>query len=257
MNPPTQDSFNFEIRTEASLDDFGTRGFAPIIEALHKLANGSLRELFITGSYGAGKTHLANALYQYYTKTTHKTAVSLLLGELIEQDPHAETLAGLEMFDMIIIDDVQLVRHSYEWQEGMFHLINRVRERGKQMLFFADHNPRELQIGLLDLTTRLTLAPLLPMPTYSNDSDRSILIHTILRRKNWQLPDEILAYLLENGPRNAGDIIAVLNHIIPHLTHLTRVQLPKKTINEINNIIDRETFLLEVTDHDHDGFGNN
>ena len=37
-------------------------------------------------------------------------------------------LLGFEMFDLIIVDDLQMVRHSYEWQEGLFHLINRLRE---------------------------------------------------------------------------------------------------------------------------------
>ena len=54
--------------------------------------------------------------------------ISLNLTELIEQDPHATALVGLEMFDLIIVDDLQMVRHSYEWQEGLFHLINRLRE---------------------------------------------------------------------------------------------------------------------------------
>lgn len=253
MSDITQDSLKLDIRYEASLDDFQGKGFRPILDAIDKLAAGHIRELFIIGSYGYGKTHLAAAIFQHYTKSTKNSAISLSLGDLIKTDPDATALNGLEMFDLIIIDDMQLIRYSYEWQEGLFHLINRVHEFEKQLVFFSDRPARELQIGLLDLSTRLSLAPQLNLPDNSDTNDRSALIHNILKHKNWRLPEEIFQYLLLEGPRNAADIIIVLNHITPLLTHLSRVQVPKKVINEAKNIIDRETILLEFADHSHDG----
>lgn len=55
--------------------------------------------------------------------------------------------------------------------------------------------------------------------------------------------------MLDSGPRNAGDMIQVLDQISPLLTHLSRVQVPKKTIDEAKSIIERETFLLEISEH--------
>ncbi len=246
----SQASLNIDIRQEASLDDFKSKGFRPILDAIDKLVEGTLRELFIVGGYGFGKTHLANAIHDTYTKRTGRMAISLHLAELIEQDPHATALVGLEMFDLIIIDDLQLVRHSYEWQEGLFHLINRIREHQKQILYLADNPARELQIGLLDLHTRLSLAPMLNLPSHDDIDDRKVLVDTILKKKNWRLPDEICDYLVQEGPRNAGDINTVLKHITPLLTRLSRVQIPKKTITEAKNIILRETFMLEIVEHE-------
>lgn len=254
-----QPSLQIDIRQESSLNDFKSSGFRPILDAIDKLTQGDLSELFIVGPYGYGKTHLATAIYQHYTQTTQKTAISLSLADLIEQDPQASALIGLEMFDLIIIDDLQVIKRSYEWQEGLFHLINKMRDDKKQIIYFAEHPPRDLQIGLLDLATRLSLALLLNLPDNHDPQDRKLLVDTILYHKNWRLPDELLDYLVKEGPRNAGDIMTVLNHIAPLLQknrqgRQTRVYWSKKTINEAIAIIEYETFLLEVIDHTNENF---
>lgn len=237
------------IRQEASLKDFAFRGFDEINEAVRKLIAGELRELYIVGDYGAGKTHLAMAIDNHYTATTKRSTINLSLKDLLEQDPEATALLGLEMFDLIIIDDLQEVRHSYDWQTGLFDLINKVREQQKQLLFLADNPARELQIGLLDLVTRLSLCPLLTMPSFEHADDRDQLLNTILKNKSLKLPDEVHQHLVQEGPRNAGDMIVVLGHIMPLFTLLKNTRIPKKTINEAKAVIDRETFLLEVTNH--------
>lgn len=243
-----QDLLDIHIRHEISLADFRFDGFSAINEAVAKLMAGELKELFIVGDYGAGKTHLATAIYHSYTQQTRQTAISLSLKDLIHQDPNADALVGLDMFDLVIIDDLQYIRHSYEWQTGLFDLINKVREQQKQMLFLADNPAQELAIGLPDLITRLSLSPLLEIPVFDHEQDRDKLLSTILKHKNLRLPDEIYQHLLLKGPRNAGDIIAVITAIVPKLT-LLKKQIPKKTINETKELIDKQTFLLELTNH--------
>lgn len=251
MTPTQQPSLNLAIRQDTSLYDFASQGYMSIISAINKLCDGELSELFIFGSQGLGKTHLALAIYSTYTKRGGN-AIILSLRELIENAHDSDdvsALVGLETFDLIILDDVQSVAQNYEWQEGLFHLINRVREKQKQLVFLADKPSRELEIELMDLVTRLSLAPALKLPNGDELADRIAIINSILRRKNWRLPDEILNYLIDEGPRNAGGIVSVLDSISPLLTHLTRVQVPKKTIEEAKMIITRETFLLEVGDY--------
>ncbi|MDO4441011.1 MAG: DnaA/Hda family protein [Moraxella sp.] len=249
MNDLTQPSLNLDVKQDASLSDFNSQGYAPVLNAIRELGLGNLRELFIIGDYGFGKTHLAAAIYRNYTQTYHKTAITLALGDIIDTDEDASALVGLEMFDLVIIDDLHFIHRSREWQEGLFHLINRIREQNKQMIFLAAAPARELEIGLLDLVTRLSLAPTFRLPTNENIEDRQALLSSVLKRKHWRLPEQIFDYMLTNGPRNAGDMIQVLDKISPLLTHLSRVQVPKKTIDEAKTIISKETFLLEISEH--------
>lgn len=240
-----QPSFNLDVRQEASLDDFDTQNYTDIVQAVKKLCLGELKELYIFGERYVGKTHLALTIYNTYT-THGKNAINLSLHDLIEEGD-VDALNNLELFDLVILDDLQAINNNDEWQEALFHLINRIREQHKQLVFLAEIPARELNINLLDLVTRLSLAPMIKLPNSPLESDRVDLLHIILRRKNWRLPDSIFDYLVKEGPHTAGEIIAVLDSISPLLTHLTRPQVPKKTIEEAKSIIQHKTVLLEIS----------
>lgn len=239
---------NLDVRQDASLDDFSSLGYTPIITAINALFQGQLQELYIIGDKGVGKTHLAMAITDKYT-AQGKTVICVSLIDMINSDDGSSALMGLESFDLIILDDVGAVGASAEWQEALFHLINRIRKDHKQMIFLADNSARELGISLLDLLTRLSLAPAMRLPSGDELSDRQAVLQSILRRKNWRLPDEIFEYLLYHGPYKASDIMAVLSQITPLLKHLSRVQVPKKTMQEIKHIINEQTLLLEIGEY--------
>ncbi|UNU73013.1 chromosomal replication initiator DnaA [Moraxella nasovis] len=243
-----QTALNLELKQDVSLDDFNAAGFSPIRHAIDELAAGSMRELYIVGGEGFGKSHLAAAIYRHFNDLG-KSVISLTLKEMVGSNYDAfDALMGLEIFNLIIIDDLQLLSRSRAWQESVFDLINRVRKQNKQLIFLSTESARELDVGLLDLVTRLSLAPTFHLPDNDDVADRQALIETILHRRNWRLPEQIRQYLLDEGPRNAGDIMRVLDKISPLLTHLTRVQVPKKTIEEAKQIIETQTLLLEVSD---------
>lgn len=249
QHTPYQPSFeNFEVRQDASLDDFDSQAYLTIVNAVKGLCQDKLTELFVVGGRGVGKTHLALAIFDAYTKQNNN-ALYLSLSDVVGMGDTG-ALMGLETFDLIILDDVQAISQKDEWQEALFHLINRIREQQKQLVFLADNTPRELDITLLDLITRLSLSPVLHLPDGQGLMERHAIVHSILRRKNWRLPDEILNHLIQEGPQNAKDIITVLESITPLLTHLSRVQVPKKLIEEAKQIINTQTLHLEIRHYD-------
>ena len=192
------------------------------------------------------KTHLAIATLNHYS-VQNPNVVCLSLSEVINSGDDIMILMGLETFDLIILDDIQAVCGHDEWEEGLFHLINRIREQQKNLIFIADNPSIDLNIRLPDLKTRLSTSPAMRLPTGDDIDDRTAIIRAILRRKNWRLPDEILNHLIHEGPQNAKDIVHVLDRVSPLLTHLSRVQVPKKIIEEAKQIISHETLSLEIT----------
>ena len=245
MHNAYQPSLDVDIHDYTNLADFDSVGYAPILSAIDQLIDGRIKELFIIGAQGAGKTHLAAAIYDRYTEQGY-TAISLSLGAMVAGDANA--LAGLETFDLVILDDVQAVAGNPEWQEGLFHLINRIRKQGVQLIFLADNPARELNITLLDLVTRLSLTPALHMPDGTDEEDRAAVLASILRHRSWRLPDTLTNHMIQDGPKNAGGMIKVLEQLAPMLTHLSRPKLSKKAINTAKSIIERETLLLEIGD---------
>lgn len=243
---PFQPSFeNLDVQQDASLDDFKGKGYAPILTAIDALCQNTLSELFIIGESGVGKTHLALAILNHYGEK-NPNVVCLSLSEVINNGDDVMVLMGLETFDLIILDDVHLACGHDEWEEGLFHLINRTREHQKHLIFFADRPSMELPIRLPDLRTRLSVPPALRLPAGEDIEDRIEMIFAILHRRNWRLPSEILSHLIYEGPQTAKDLVTVLENVSPLLTHLSRVQVPKKIIEEAKQRISQETLSLQI-----------
>lgn len=248
--------FSVDIKQAASLQDFNAPSFLPILKAVDELLDGSLTELYIYGSDGSGKTHLLTAIYSEYIKRDNN-AIFLSFRELLDSD--IEALTGLEAFHLIIIDDIHLA-HTQEWQEALFHLINRVRTFNGKLIFSANLPVVELPFGFMDLTTRLAQSLNFLMPDGTNIDDRSALIHSILKQKGWLLPESIVDHLLKEGPHLPKDMVSVLTYISSYFTHRNNTKIPKKLLDEVKDAIIEQSFLLELAEFDQDAnasYGNN
>ena len=168
------------------------------------------------------------------------------LNELIHTDVHV--LSSLENFDLIAIDDLEVLEQSSQWQEALFHLINRSREGQRQLLFAANKPAGDLPFQLRDLLTRLAQAPTFKVPNGHDLADRQALLQSILRRRGWQFDDRIIDYLLTEGPHRIGAMMEVLNYIQPMFSNLGRSNISKAVITDALRTIDEQTLAAELAD---------
>lgn len=239
---------HMDIKTDAHLNDFHAPSFAPILSAIQELIAGNLQELYLFGNTGSGKTHLLSATHKAYL-TSKQTAIFISLKDMLDTDSQA--LMGLETFNLIIIDDIHLIAYRRDWQEALFHLINKARRQNRQLIYTATTPPNELEFEILDLITRLSQTLTLALPDGSNPDDRRALLYAILHQKGWQLPETILEYLVEEGPHHVGDMLKVLHAIIPYVHYRGR-KMPQKLLEEIKNAIKQQSLLVELADLDLD-----
>ncbi len=140
------------------------------------------------------------------------------------------------------------MERSSQWQEALFHLINRSREGQRQLLFAANKPASELPFQLTDLLTRLSQAPTFKVPDGHELADRQALIDSILRRRGWQFDERILDYLLTEGPHRIGAMMEVLNYIQPMFSNLGRNNISKAVISDALRTIDEQTLAAELAD---------
>jgi len=175
-----------------------------------------------------------------------KSAICLSLNELIHTD--VNVLSSLENFSLIAIDDLEVIEQNSQWQEALFHLINRSREGQRQLLFAANKPASELPFQLRDLLTRLAQAPSFKVPTGHDFADREALLQSILRRRGWQFDERITNYLLTEGPHRIGAMMEVLNYIQPMFSNLGRSNISKAVIADALRTIDEQTLAAELAD---------
>ncbi|MGP4713413.1 DnaA regulatory inactivator Hda [Psychrobacter sp. DM8] len=241
----SQLSLNLDIKHDASLSDFSGPGWMSIIDAVRQLHVGLIGQLYLFGSPATGKSHLLSAICESFIDMD-KSAICLSLNELIHTD--VNVLSSLENFDVIAIDDLEVLEQSRQWQEALFHLINRSREGQRQLLFAANKPASELPFELRDLLTRLAQAPTFKVPDGQNISDRQALLQSILRRRGWQFDERILHHLLSEGPHRIGALIEVLVYIQPMFSNLGRSNISKAVISDALRTIDEQTLAAELAD---------
>ena len=238
-------SLNLDIKHDASLSDFAGPGWMSIIDAVRQLHVGLIGQLYLFGSPATGKSHLLSAICESFIEM-NKSAICLSLDELINTD--VNVLSSLENFDVIAIDDLEVLERSSQWQEALFHLINRSREGQRQLLFAANKPANELPFALTDLLTRLAQAPAFKVPNGHDLADRQALIESILRRRGWQFDERIISHLLKEGPHRIGGMMDVLNYIQPMFSNLGRNNISKAVINDAIKTIDEQTLAAELAD---------
>ncbi len=108
--------------------------------------------LFIYGRVGLGKTHLLQAIGNHvlenhpelrllYT-TSERFAIELI--EAIQSNRTAQFRRKYREADLLLLDDVQFLKHKEGTQEELFHTFNELYNRERQIVLSSDRPPEEL-----------------------------------------------------------------------------------------------------------------
>ena len=113
----TQLTLDITLKDSFTFDNFVIGDNQLLVDLLKNKKLETEKQVYIWGLHNAGKTHLLQALCQYYSGS--KINVSYLpLQQLINYSK--EVFQGQEKMDICCIDDVQLLRNKPDWQEALF-----------------------------------------------------------------------------------------------------------------------------------------
>src|SRR5699024_3105074 len=121
-----------------------------------------------------------------------------------------EVLEGIEQYSLIAVDDVDSFAGLPEWEESLFHLYNRSRELGHNMLFTANTKPRNIGLILADLVSRLSAGPVYQLQALS-DTDLVELLQCRAKQRGLPMSDEVAAYIIHRGVRAPNALVLLLD----------------------------------------------
>lgn len=192
----------------------------------------SYNPLFIYGSTGHGKTHLIQAVGNYFKKAHANKKVLYVTSERFAVDyinavrsGHANNFKDqYRQYDVLIMDDVQFIANTEKTQEELFHLFNALRDNNKQIVFSSDRHPSLLN-GFEDrLKGRFSGGMIAEIPEPDIES-RTAIIRAKIEQHGFSIPEDIIIYIAENVRGNIRELEGVLNMIV------CRSQLKGKTIS--------------------------
>lgn len=165
--------------------------------------------VYLWGPPGVGKTHLLQGACQYST-FQGLSAIYLPLSQSADVSP--KDLIGLEQLDLVCLDDVHLIAGQADWEEGLFHLYNKMRAQEKHILVSAPMAPMMLNIQLPDLRTRLGWGVIYHLHLLSDD-EKIKALKIRAKQKGLKLCDEVARFIISRSARSMGDLLKGLDEL--------------------------------------------
>ncbi len=178
-------------------------------QLLHSLQDAAEQLIFIWGESGSGKTHMLQAITgRYQEQGLSALYIPLQLDDALPP----QLLDGLEMMDLVCLDDVHKVIGDRQWEEALFHFFNRLRDNQGRLVLAADSSAVNLPVQLPDLKSRLSWG-LTYQVMVLNDEDKIAALKLRAYHKGFTMTDEIAAYLLKRASRNMSDLMSLLDKL--------------------------------------------
>lgn len=176
--------------------------------------------LFIFSSSGQGKTHLLQAiahvtleqgLYVLYSSAERfiQEYLAMVHGP---QRMSREFAEKYETADIFIIDDIQMLAQKTSTQDGFFHVMDRIFDRGGQLVFSADQPPWRLHGFTQRLMTRFEGGTVVEI--HPPDLELGIaILQREAQRKQLILTDDAAQLTAEQAGAHVRALLGALNRM--------------------------------------------
>lgn len=221
--PGPQLPLNLALRDDATLANYYPGDNGELVQCLAAAGgDGDDRVVYLWGGPGAGKTHLLQAVCREAGRRGQACAY-LPLGELAGLCP--SLLEALEQLDVVCVDDLQAIAGRADWEEAIFHLFNRCRDRCTRLVLGADASPAGIGLRLADLASRLGGGLIFHVRPL-DDGQMVDALQLRARQRGLELPVDVARYLLRHYRR---DMIS-LSSLLERLDHASLAAQRRLTI---------------------------
>ncbi len=179
--------------------------------------------LFIYGGVGLGKTHLLQAIGNEILKNNPKAKVKYVpaekfISEVISaiQEHKIEKLKGeYQNFEVLIVDDIQLLSGKEKTQDEFFFIFNSLYEKNRQIVISCDRPPKAIPSLTERLRSRFEGGMIadISLPDYET---RLAILRKKSEEKGVFFCEEILNYIASNITKNVRELEGALNILITY-----------------------------------------
>jgi len=207
------------LRDSASYENFIAVGND---EAVHAL-RGAAAQVYLWGEHGCGKTHLLQAAC-HAVSAVGRVAIYVPLAEHARLEP--ALLEDVEGLDLVCMDDLDAIAGQRQWEQVLFTLCDRMAAAGARTLVSASAPPRALGLVMPELVTRLGRGLVYQMHPL-DDAGRRAALQLRADRRGFELPDEVVDYVLNRYPRDMRGLFELMDRLDrASLAHGRRITVP-------------------------------
>ena len=211
LNTPAQLSLPLYLPDDETFASFWPGDNPSLIAALQ----GALQQehgsyLYFWSREGGGRSHLLHAACAELS--AHGEAVGYVpLDKRTWFVP--EVLDGMEQLALICIDNIECIAGDEPWEMAIFDLYNRILETGRtRLLITGDRPPRQLNLKLPDLASRLDWGQIYRLQPLSDD-DKLQALQLRARLRGFELPEDVGRFLLKRLDREMRTLFMTLDKL--------------------------------------------
>lgn len=211
MSKGQQLALGVKLRDDARFDNFHGERNAEAARRLREATerSGATPSVIVCGDRDTGKSHLLQAVC-HLAEQSERAAVCVSMEELLPFGPDA--LGGLEFNDLVCLDDLDGVAGREDWEEAVFHLYNRVQDRGGQLVISLSDLPTARPFALADLISRLSHGLLVQLGI-NRDDDRLRILMARAEKRGLVMGEDVAAFILRRAPRSLAQLLAALDQL--------------------------------------------
>lgn len=213
--------------------------------------------LFIYGGSGLGKTHLIQAIGNFYLTNNPGKRVLYTTSEkftyelvnAIREKTNQDFRNKHRTVDLLLMDDVQFLATKELAQEEFFHTFNALYEAGKQIVLTSDRLPSETPHLADRLKTRFQMGLLADIqpPDYET---RLAILKSKIEDEYFTFDEEIVEYVANNITSNVRDLEGALKRILAYAgierTNTISMELAQKALKEILSTLPQRNITIGV-----------
>ncbi|WP_414982075.1 DnaA regulatory inactivator Hda [Congregibacter sp.] len=191
------------LQDETTFDNFLVREpLAPLLDSMSRPRSEPLQ--FLHGGADEGKSHLLQAL-------CHATEGSLYLPlAVLLESPPGDVLQDLESSSLLALDNLEVIAGRPDWEEALFHLINRARAAQCPLWIAARRPANDLAVQLADLSSRLAGGVTWAIVAAS-DGEKQAILQFRAQRRGLMLAESVAQYLCSRESRALSDLLETLD----------------------------------------------
>ncbi len=213
--------------------------------------------LFIYGGSGLGKTHLLQAIGNYFVKNYPEKKVLYTTSEkftyelvtAIREKTNQDFRNKYRSVDLLLMDDVQFLATKELAQEEFFHTFNALHEEGKQIVLTSDRLPSETPHLADRLKSRFQMGLLADIqpPDYET---RLAILRAKIEEEYFTFDEEIVEYVANNIKSNVRDLEGAVKRILAYAgierTNTISMELAQKALKEILSTLPKRDITTKV-----------
>lgn len=239
LNP----SYTFESFVVGSSNQFCHAAALAVSESRSEQYN----PLFIYGSVGLGKTHLAHAIANYTLEQDKSKNIKYLgsesfTNELIHSIKSNNMGSFREKYrkvDLLMIDDIQFLAGKEATQEEFFHTFNTLRENGKQIILTSDRPPSSLS-SITDRLKNRFEGGLIADIQAPDLETRTAILMLKASNLNIALSVEVAEYIATVFSNNIRELEGALKRVHAYLS-FTQENISLKNVQKVLSLSNKDS----------------